>query len=173
MKRQRLSAPQTIDDLFLYRISRLHAVGGAPVVRLCEGRFGITRREWRLIVVLAQQGPGLSSELARRAQLEPARTSRALTVLVEKGLVVRTPRLGDRRQVEVALTPAGQALHARLFPEVAAINQRLLSVLSPSELDLLDDCLDRLQRAADRHLAEADLPKANRRLGRLRPGDDD
>ena len=165
--------PQTIDDLLLYRLSRLHAVGGAPVVRLCEGRHGITRREWRLVVVLAQQGPVLSSQLARLAQLEPARTSRAVTMLVTKGLAARTPRPGDRRQVEIALTPAGRALHERLFPEVVAVNQRLLSVLSASELDLLDDCLARLQQAAERQLAESDLPKANRRRGRVRPGDDD
>ena len=165
--------PETIDDLLLYRLSRLHAVGGAPVVRLCEGRYGITRREWRLIVVLARHGAMLSSQLARLAQLEPARTSRAVTDLVTKGLVERAPRPGDRRQVQVALTLAGQTLHARFFPEVVAINQQLLSVLSPPEREVLDACLSRLQAAADRRLAEADLPKANRRQGRRRavPGD--
>jgi len=55
-----LTHPRTIDDLFLYRISRLLVTGGAQVIRLCEGTFGITRREWRILALLAQ-GDGLLS----------------------------------------------------------------------------------------------------------------
>ena len=48
----RLAQPAALDDLLLYRLSRLLAVGGSPVIRLCEGRFGITRREWRVRALL-------------------------------------------------------------------------------------------------------------------------
>src|SRR5688572_29732596 len=91
-------------DLFLFRLNRLAATAGRPLIRLCEGQFGITRREWRLIVILAQDGPQLSTALAHRASIEPARTSRAITVLVEKGLARRAPRPSDRRFVEIVLT---------------------------------------------------------------------
>ena len=40
-----LTRPDTLDDLLNYRLMRLFAVSGAPVVRLCEGRYGIARRE--------------------------------------------------------------------------------------------------------------------------------
>ncbi|MEG2632758.1 MAG: MarR family transcriptional regulator, partial [Comamonas sp.] len=56
-----LQNPTSLDELLLFRIGRLLAIAGAPVIRLCEGQYGITRREWRLIAVLAQQGPLLSS----------------------------------------------------------------------------------------------------------------
>ena len=52
MPSPRLSAPQGLDDLLLYRLSRLLGVAGAPVIRLCEGQFGITRREWRVLALL-------------------------------------------------------------------------------------------------------------------------
>ena len=90
-----LTHPRTIDDLFLYRISRLLVTGGAQVIRLCEGTFGITRREWRILALLAQGDGLLSSELAGRAQLDRARTSRAVTVLAAKQLVSRNPRPVD------------------------------------------------------------------------------
>jgi hypothetical protein len=51
----RLGRPETLDDLLLYRMARLPSVAGSMVIRLCEGRFGITRREWRLLGVLAQE----------------------------------------------------------------------------------------------------------------------
>jgi DNA-binding MarR family transcriptional regulator len=162
-----LQAPRSIDDLLLYRIARLLAVAGSPVVRLCEGGYGITRREWRVIAVLARQQGLISSQLAERAQLDRARTSRAITSLAAKGLVRRDRGTGDRRQALVRITPQGLALYEALFPQVAAINQRLLSALPTGDVDRLDRALAALQEAAAHLVAESvDLPKADRRRGR-------
>ena len=56
-----------LDDLLLYRLSRLLSVAGSMVIKLCEGRFGITRREWRLI---ALSEPGYPSKNRRRGDEE-------------------------------------------------------------------------------------------------------
>ena len=79
--------PSELDDLFLYHLARLMSSAGTMVVRLCEGRYGITRREWRVLALLAQDEGLLSSQLAQRAQLDRARTSRAITSLVGKKLL--------------------------------------------------------------------------------------
>lgn len=68
--------PATVEDLLNYRLSRLLESSGSMVTRLCEGRYGITRREWRLICILASQGAMSPSALAERAHLERARISR-------------------------------------------------------------------------------------------------
>lgn len=162
----RLQAPAVLDDLLLYRLARLLAVGGRAVIRLCEGRYGITRREWRLLALLAEAPDAISSELADRAQLDRARTSRAVTSLVAKKLVRRETGAADRRQARLALTPEGRALHAELFPLVAAINRDLLQALAPGEAAALEDALSRLQARADAlQPAAEDLPKADRRRG--------
>jgi DNA-binding MarR family transcriptional regulator len=157
-----LTHPRTIDDLFLYRISRLLVTGGAQVIRLCEGTFGITRREWRILALLAQGDGLLSSELAGRAQLDRARTSRAVTALAAKQLVSRNPRPGDRRSVMLSLTPRGRALFDALFPQVAAINRSLLGAMDDAELERLDNALATLQARADT------LVQAQARLGGAR-----
>ena len=128
-----LRDPAALDDLLLYRLSRLLAVGGSMVIRLCEGRFGITRREWRVIARLAEEEELLSSELAERIQLDRARTSRAVTSLVAKKLVRRQAGTSDRRHARLALTDKGRALYAALFPLVCEINRGLLSPLSADE----------------------------------------
>jgi DNA-binding MarR family transcriptional regulator len=162
MRAPLLTHPRTIDDLFLYRISRLLVTGGAQVIRLCEGTFGITRREWRILALLAQGDGLMSSELAGRAQLDRARTSRAVTALAAKQLVSRNPRPGDRRSVMLSLTPAGRALFDALFPQVAAINRSLLGALDDAELERLDTALATLQARADT------LVQAQARLGGAR-----
>lgn len=150
MPSSRLSQPRTLDDMLLYQLWQVHAAARRPVVRLCEAEFGITRREWRMLAQLGR-GEGLaSSALAERAGLDRAQTSRAVGTLVQKGLVCRTPRRGDRREVQLTLTPQGRALYDTLLPRVAAINRELLSVLSEAEVDALDALLQRLRAQAER-----------------------
>jgi DNA-binding MarR family transcriptional regulator len=156
-------APRPLDDLLLYRISRLLSVAGGMVIRLCEGRFGITRREWRLLATLASRGALGSSQLAEHAQLDRARTSKAVGSLVAKGLLSRSQPVGDKRHVLLRLTPQGEALHAELFPLATDINAQLLGALDEEGRAALDDALRRLQLRADALVAAADLPKADRR----------
>lgn len=151
-----------LDDLLLYRLTRLLAVAGGMVIRICEGRFGITRREWRLIATLASRGELSSSQLAERAQLDRARTSKAVGSLVAKELISREARAGDRRQVTLALTARGRALYDELFPVVSAINAELGSALDAGEALHFDAALLKLQAQADRMLDTAVLPKADR-----------
>ena len=145
----RLRAPVDLDDLLNYKLSRLLALSGTPVVRICEGRFGISRREWRLIASVAAHGPLSPSSLADHAHLDRARTSRAITSLVAKQLLVRSTRSGDRRRAEVALSASGRALHDQLFPQVAVLNQAVVSVLDDATLDAFDAALDRLTAKAE------------------------
>lgn len=163
----RLNRPVMIDDLLLYRLSRLIGVAGSMVIRLCEGRFGITRREWRVVALLARHPGLMPSALAERAQLDRARTSRALTSLVAKKLVRRDPHPGDRRQATLVLTDEGRALYDALFPVVVQLNQDLLDVLPAGGAEQLDAVLDALQQRADVLLTRAQpgLPKADRRRG--------
>jgi DNA-binding MarR family transcriptional regulator len=160
-----LRDPAGLDDLLLYRLSRLLAVGGSMVIRLCEGRFGITRREWRVIARLAQVQELLSSELAASIQLDRARTSRAVTSLVVKKLVRRQAGTADRRHARLALTDKGRTLYQALFPLVCDINRGLLAPLSAQEARALEAMLVRLQSRADAMVDAAELPKADRRRG--------
>lgn len=163
---QRLAS---VDDMLLYRLGQLSAVAGAMVVRLCEGGYGITRREWAMLAQLHGHPDGLlPSELAERMRRDRARTSRTITALLGKRLIERTALPHDRRSVRVSLTPAGQSLYEQLMPQVQAINSRILSVLSPDESAKLDDVLERLrvQALALQASLGPDLPKADRRRGR-------
>lgn len=151
-----------MSELFLYRLTRLQAVAVAPVGRLCQARYGISRREWRLIVVLARHGPVLSSELADFAQLDRARTSRIVTALVDLKLIAREVIPSDRRQARVSLTDKGQALYDEFLPVVVELNRQLLLALEPEEIAQLDGLMDRLAERAKANLAALDLSRQRR-----------
>lgn len=166
---QRLAS---IEDLLLYRLGRLSGVAGVMVVRLCEGGYGITRREWAVVAQLYEAGSLPPSALAERMQRDRARTSRTLTALVQKQLVLRTIPAHDRRSARVELTPAGRQLYEALMPQVQAINSQILSALQADEVVRFDATLVRLQARAQALQAELtpDLPRANRRQGRRGKG---
>lgn len=168
--RSALRDPQRVEELLLYRVNRLYATAGTMVVRLCEGQFGITRREWRLIAWLADAGELSPSALAERAALDRARTSRAISSLVTKGLAERQVVASDRRLAMVRLSPRGRAVHAQLMPRVASVNRAILEPLSDTEVEQLDRLLAALHARAADMLANANWPKAQRRRGR-RAGD--
>lgn len=167
---ERLRHPRILRDLLIYRLGRLYATAGAMTLRVCEGEFGIPRREWRLLAVLGESGAIQPSELARRAELDRARTSRALTGLQAKGLVERHAVASDRRLAQVALTDEGRALFARMLPRVAAINGAVLALLTDAEVATLDGLLEDLQQQATQLLSASAWPKANRRRGGRKPG---
>lgn len=161
-----LRHPGSIDELLNYRLLKLQAQSGAPVIRLLEGRFGIARREWRLIGLLALHGALSPSALAREADLDRPRTSRALGVLVGKGLVTRQALPGDARQARVALTDAGQQLYREILPEVAAINRAVLEALSDAQVAQLDALLRALTaRAREVNATQVRDVRADRRAG--------
>jgi len=80
----RLREPRTLDKLLNYRLLRLYAARTAPVTRLMEGRWGMTRREWRLLALMAEFGASSPSELAERAQLDRACKSKFTAAMVAK-----------------------------------------------------------------------------------------
>jgi DNA-binding MarR family transcriptional regulator len=159
----KLAQPEVISDLLLQRLSRLLAVASVPVIRLCEGQFGITRREWRVMASLRPRVSLLSSELAEQAALDRARTSRAISSLVIKGLISRQTVANDQRKATVTLTDKGCSMYESFFPVVAKLNHRLLQSLSDTELAVLDKALSAIQMEAEKMLDDDDLPKANRR----------
>jgi len=162
---QRLAS---VDDLLLYRMGRLSSTAGAMVVRLCEGGYGVTRREWAVIAKLYGHQGLLPSELAEQMHRDRARTSRTVTALLGKGLIERVTLPNDRRSARVSLTASGQRLYEALMPQVQAINAQILSALTSDEAAQFDGLLERLQaqvRVLQDQLHPV-LPKANRHLGR-------
>lgn len=156
--------PSAIQDLLLFRLSKIVSIGGSMVTRICEGQFGITRREWAVLALIAQADEMRWSRIIEQSELDNARLSRAVSSLVAKGLALK--RQVPSRGVWVSLTDSGRTVFAELFPVARAVNLRLLEGLSEAERRQLDLALDSIhQRAAD--LATGmHLPKADRRRGR-------
>jgi DNA-binding MarR family transcriptional regulator len=160
-----LADPTEHDELLNYRLKRLVKIGGAPAIRLCEGRYGVTRQQWRTLAALVENGPMSPSMLAERTQCERSIVSHQVTALVSKGLVERNEQACDRRRAELIATQSGQRMYSALFPQLAQINRRLMAALDATESAMLERLLDKLTVRARQihHEANGDDARADRR----------
>lgn len=142
----RFDQPRHVLDLVIYQMRLIEGMSAVEMTRMCEGEFGITKREWRFMANLAALGPMSPSALADYAGLDRARASSAITSLTRKGLVDRRSEPTDHRRATVALSQAGWALYQQTFPRLVAINQRLLSVLDRDDVAALERIMGLLGR---------------------------
>ncbi|CAB3636073.1 DNA-binding MarR family transcriptional regulator [Achromobacter marplatensis] len=164
-----LSEPPHLADMLMYRLYQAWSQSNPVFVRLCEGRFGITRREWRILACAVEGGIMNSAELAAAAKLDLPRTSRTLGTLCEKGWLRRLHDSADRRVVRVEATAEGIDRYQRLLPEVARLNDLLVQDLNHDEIALLRDFLARIEQRG-RRMADDNIvsEKASRREGGTR-----
>src|SRR5256714_14556188 len=97
-------------------------------------REGLSGTGFTVLVVLAIAGGALELRALRaRLRTSKANATEVVTTLEARGLVVRTRPLSDRRAATVALTPLGQELADRLFPQPAQPVAAPFSVLHEHE----------------------------------------
>lgn len=159
----RFAAPASIDDFLLFRMSKVVALGGSVVTRICEGRFGITRREWTVLATIAPHGELPWAEAARRCEIDGARLSRAVNGLVARKLLRREK--APSRLVHLRVTTEGAALYEEIFPLAREVNAAIARALDAEALGQLEGALARLHERGEEVVRDTPAPKAERLRG--------
>lgn len=111
-------------------------------------RHGLTPGEFGILETLYHRGPLLLGDLQRRVLVSSGGVSYLVDRLEKKGLVERRDYPEDRRTRLAALTPAGEELIARIFPEHARAIQRALHAIDPEVKQAAVALLRTIGRAA-------------------------
>ena len=112
-------------------------------------RHDLTLTEFAILEVLYHKGPLLLGEVQRRILVSSGGVTYLVDRLTQKGLVERRDCPQDRRARYAALTPAGEALIERVFPEHAACIEKALSGLDTEQQRVAIDLLRTLGRTAE------------------------
>jgi DNA-binding MarR family transcriptional regulator len=137
-----------LDGYLPYRLSVASNAVSGLIARAYEDRFGLTVPQWRLICVLAEDGPSTQGAIVARTVMDKVTVSRAAQGLVKRRLVARSDHHADGRSHVLALTSEGRRLHGDIAPLALAYEAALIAGLSPEEVALLKRLLGRLQSAA-------------------------
>ena len=108
--------------------ARLHssAIRLLRTLRREDDGSGLSAPRLSALSVVVFGGPLSLAELAAAEQVKPPTMSRIVDALVERGLVTRVAKPGDRRSVEIEATKEGvQLLDAGRERRVSALVERL------------------------------------------------
>ena len=127
-----------------YQLSIVTNRISASFARLYSERFNLTIPEWRVMAVLGQQ-PGLSAdEVCSETEMEKVPVSRAVSKLLDKGLLIRKFSGRDRRRSILCLSETGYGMYAQIVPLALAYEAELKAALTEQEQAQLEILLNKL-----------------------------
>jgi MarR family 2-MHQ and catechol resistance regulon transcriptional repressor len=113
-------------------LARAHAAVHARL-QADAAAHGLTLTEFGILEVLYHKGPLLLGEVQRRILVSSGGVTYLVDRLENKGLVERRECVEDRRARYAALTPEGEALIERIFPQHAQRIEQVLQGLDREE----------------------------------------
>ena len=114
-----------LDDYALYNLNRAAATYNEEMAKALKA-YDLDVMEWRILMLLDDKNPSSVGELARRSVSKMPTVTRMLTRMETHGLVIRRALNGDRRIVQISITPKarkalkmaqsiGKSLYERAF----------------------------------------------------------
>lgn len=137
-------APLDLQQYFPYRLARLAEQVSLAVAEVYAERFALSRQEWRVLAILGARREIATKEIGALTTLDKMQVSRAVQGLEARGIVSRKHDPDDRRELIVSLTEDGRALYRRIVPYALEREAKLLAVLTPGEIEVLDRAMRKL-----------------------------
>lgn len=137
-----------LQDYLPYRLSVAANAVSKLIARAYEDQFDLKIPEWRLIAVLADEGPLTPQALCERTIMDKVTVTRAAQGLLGRSLIKREPNSSDGRSHRLLLTASGERLYEQIAPLALEYETQLLAGIDQREIKALERQLRRLEQAA-------------------------
>jgi DNA-binding MarR family transcriptional regulator len=109
---------------------------------------GLTPSQLSTLSSVGKSGPVRLGDLAAAERIAPSTLTRLVSVLEERGYLLREPAPEDARAYLVTVTDAGLAVLERIREEATSLLTDILQTLPPEQLTALDSALPALEQLA-------------------------
>ncbi|BBE33603.1 MarR family winged helix-turn-helix transcriptional regulator [Sphingosinicella microcystinivorans] len=116
--------------------------------------IGVTRPQWRVLIVLKHEEGINQGELADRLEVEAITVGRMVDRLQEAGIVERRADPNDRRAWRLYLTPHSRALMEELRPVSERMIEDTLEGFTPTERATFVNYLERVRANLQRQTGQ-------------------
>lgn len=145
-----------LDTYFPYQLASTAEAFSQKLVDVYGRSYGLSREEWRMLLLLADARELTSLELSQRTTLDKVQISRAAQKLGDKGLIDRSVSQKDKRLKVYSCTDAGAKMFQELFPKVKRQADSVLGALSDDDKTSLERGLQALKEAINSHTKSMD-----------------
>jgi DNA-binding MarR family transcriptional regulator len=137
-----------LQDYLPYRLSVAANAVSQLIARSYQEKFSLKIPQWRLLAVLAEEGPLTPQTLCGRTIMDKVTVMRAARGLLRRRLIKQLPNDHDGRSHMLSLTKLGERLYARIVPWALRYETQLLSGIDAREIERLDQLLRQVEDAA-------------------------
>lgn len=134
----------------LVDLLRLASFIGGPMRAGVAEPLGLTATDLRIVLTLGGEGELAGHDLSEIMGIPPMNVSRAISALMQRGLVEAGQDRTNRRRKPVRLSAEGQALFARTIPAMATVGADLFKGVPPRDREAFrrtaDSVLTRIAR---------------------------
>jgi len=138
----------TLDEYMPYRLAVASNAVSTLISTAYESLYGLKIPEWRLIMILREDGPSTQQALVKRAGMDKVTISRAAQGLARRRLITRAPHEHDGRSHHLILTAEGERLYADIVPAAAEYEKVMLAGFSSEEVAQFKSFLRRVEEVA-------------------------
>lgn len=140
-------------DLFKFvpfRLNRLAAEVSSALAVEYQDRHGLDIPAWRVLATLGFRNEACSAQfISQCTRTHKSTISRAVTALLQEGLIERVENEADRREFRLQLTRKGRTLYEELFPRLLRREEEILACLSAQERRQLSALLGKIEQSLD------------------------
>ena len=134
-----------LNKFFPYQLAKLQALVSDSVAEIYTGEFNLSKQEWRILAILAEEKAINAKTISLRANIEKMPTSRAINKMFERGLLEKVNNDLDKRSSLLRLSTQGNTIFQQLAPLVKKRELELLSILTVTEQASVKSLLNKLE----------------------------
>jgi DNA-binding MarR family transcriptional regulator len=147
MRRRKAALP--LENWTGYRFGLIASRLGNFIAPIYATRHDLTMPAWRSLAVIARYQPLTAKALASLTSSDAFKVTRAIELLVRRGLIRRDVDRNDRRRASLRLTSEGRRVYRDIEKIVVRIERALIAALDARERTILRRSLDKLDRQLD------------------------
>src|SRR6478609_8578500 len=129
------------DDMVTALLTASRALVGVSAASLAAVEETVTLTQFRTLVLLSQHGDTTIVKMAERLGVNPSSAQRQVDRLVRIGMVTRNENPADRRELLVALAPAGRTVVNTVTAKRRQVLARIVRRMDPTDAAHLTEAL--------------------------------
>jgi len=113
----------------------------------------------RYLLILGARKEASAVDIVKAMNFDKATASRNIKKLINQGLIIRKTDPSDARRNPLTLSKKGQAIYDEISQSLRLRNEAALASLSPGEVTIFFEILDKLQASANNRLQKMNSDK--------------
>lgn len=133
-----------LEDYVLYNLVRTSATYNEEIAKALKA-YRLDTMKWRILMLLNDKSPSSVGELAHRSVTKMPTLTRVLIRMEGEGLIVRQALAGDKRIVQVTMTPKAVTTLRKVQAIGQKIFERAFESVTPGEIAVMTELLQRIR----------------------------